>query len=98
MRPLPLLRHNSGANGTINRMTRRKITIEVEIPGNPGEESSTHGTTHDERYADLANSVWMALKASDLPGFWVTPDKVSVGAQLNSRWDGYTENNTVIWR
>lgn len=79
-------------------MTRRKITIEVEIPGKPGEGDSNQGTTHDERYADLANSVWMTLKAADLPDFWVTPDKASDRGQLNSRWDGYTENNTVIWR
>lgn len=77
-------------------MTRRTIKIEVDIPGTPAGSKSEAASEHDEQYADLANSVWMALQAGSFP-FSVTPDAKADTAQLNSRWDGYTANNTVIW-
>lgn len=77
-------------------MTRRKITIEVDIPGTPAGLNAETASDHDDRYADLANSVWMALQAGPFD-FSVTPDDRADTVQLNGRWDGYTENNTVIW-
>lgn len=77
-------------------MTRRTITIEVNIPGTPAGPNSEAASEHDERYADLANSVWMALEAGSF-SFSVTPDAMADPAQLNSRWNGYTAKNTVIW-
>lgn len=77
-------------------MTRRTITIEVDIPGTPAGPNSAAASDHDERYADIANSVWMALQAGSFR-FSVTPDAKADTAQLNTRWDGYTANGTVIW-
>ncbi|WP_128645001.1 hypothetical protein [Rhodococcus sp. BS-15] len=65
-------------------MTRRTITIEVNIPGSPTGPNSEAASEHDERYADLANSVWMVLQAGSFP-FSVTPDAKADTAQLNSR-------------
>ena len=79
-------------------MTRRRITIEVEIPGAPGDGTAAgENRTHDDQYADLANSFWMSLKATDITTFSIFPDPSADLQQLNDRWDNYTEGSSLIW-
>lgn len=47
-----------------------------------------------ERYADIANAVWMLLEAIDCD-FTVTPDGQDDAAALDKRWDDYSN---VSWK
>jgi hypothetical protein len=51
------------------------------------------GGVTDERYADIVNAIWMHMRAIDCD-FTVTPDAQAVPAQLDKRWDDYSQ---VSW-
>ncbi|MGY0002489.1 hypothetical protein [Micromonospora sp. I033] len=48
----------------------------------------------EEQYADIVNAIWMQMKAIGCD-FTVTPDKHAVPAQLDKRWDEYSN---VSWQ
>ncbi|MBM0236524.1 hypothetical protein JNW88_03960 [Micromonospora sp. ATA32] len=47
----------------------------------------------DEQYADIVNAIWMQMNAIGCD-FTVTPDRQAVPAQLDKRWDDYSQ---VSW-
>ncbi len=48
---------------------------------------------NDEQYADIVNAIWMQMKAIGCD-FTVTPDGQTAPAQLDERWDEYSQ---VSW-
>lgn len=82
----------------IENMTRRTISIEVDIPGTPAKAPMLDGATdHDDRYADLANAVWMLLQAGSF-SFLVKPDTKADADHLNKRWSNYNADESGVWR
>ncbi|MEH0934230.1 hypothetical protein [Micromonospora psammae] len=51
------------------------------------------GGVSEERYADIVNAIWMHMEAIGCD-FTVTPDEQAVPAQLDKRWDDYSQ---VSW-
>ncbi|WP_446209792.1 hypothetical protein [Micromonospora sp. IBSANI012] len=51
------------------------------------------GVVSEERYADIVNAIWMQMEAIGCD-FTVTPDEQAVPAQLDKRWDDYSQ---VSW-
>lgn len=51
------------------------------------------GGVSDEQYADIVNAIWMQMNAIGCD-FTVTPDEQAVPAQIDKRWDGYSQ---VSW-
>ncbi|SCL50719.1 hypothetical protein [Micromonospora chersina] len=47
----------------------------------------------EERYADIVNAIWMQMNAIGFD-FTVTPDDQAVPAQIDKRWDEYSQ---VSW-
>ncbi|MER7165328.1 hypothetical protein ABT336_04505 [Micromonospora sp. NPDC000207] len=47
-----------------------------------------------DQYADIANAIWMQLTAVGCD-FGVTPDDGQAAAEIDERWDGYSN---VSWR
>jgi hypothetical protein len=52
------------------------------------------GGVSKEQYADIVNAIWMQMQAIGCD-FTVTPDERAVPAQLDKRWDGYSQ---VSWK
>ena len=51
------------------------------------------GGVSDEQYADIVNAIWMQMRAIGCD-FTVTPDGQAVPAQIDKRWDDYSQ---VSW-
>lgn len=51
------------------------------------------GEIDDDRYADLANAVWLVTYNTGLE-FSITPDSEADSAKLNDAWAGYRD---VSW-